>query len=203
MFWLRAAASANDPHAGRDELARIARHILRRAQVDVSAFHRSRNACIGLRRQRQGRGRAHAFDRIEHRDRTNAAITADDIRAPLCKLGREGLRVGAVETISVFVDGYLRNQRQMRSHVFRRQHGLMNLFQVPEGFEDQEVDTAFGQRCDLFAEGVACFLERSFAEGFDSGSERANRSCDPYIEAFGGIPSQPCAGAINVAYFVR
>ena len=72
----------------------------------------------------------------------------------------------------------------------------MDLFQVAKRLEDQYIDQPLGrQRPDLLAECLPRFFERSFSQGLDSGSQRANRSCDPNIEAFGGITSQADAGA--------
>ena len=71
-----------------------------------------------------------------------------------------------------------------------REHRLMNFFQISEGLEDQQIHAAFDQRCNLLAEGIAGFLKRSLAQRFDSGTQRANRSGDPHIEAFGGFASQ-------------
>src|SRR5258708_17789399 len=79
----------------------------------------------------------------------------------------------------------------------------MNFFQVSEGLKDQQIDSTFGQNPHLLPKGVACLLERSFAQGFNSGSQRANRSCDPNIEAFGGITSQANACAVDVVGLIR
>src|SRR5579863_10400132 len=78
----------------------------------------------------------------------------------------------------------------------------MDFFQVPESFENQQIDSAFDQRFDLLAEGIASFLKRSFSEWFDPGAERANRSSYPNIEAFGSLPGQANTGPVNVPYFV-
>ena len=84
----------------------------------------------------------------------------------------------------------------------RGQHGLMDFFQVSESFQNQQIDSALYERCNLLAEGVARFLERSLAQGFDSGSQRANRSRDPNIEAFGGFTSEAGARPVDVVHFV-
>ena len=88
------------------------------------------------------------------------------------------------------------------AHIPRRQHGLVNFFQISESLENQQIDAAFDQRLDLLAKRVASFLERSFSQRFDSGSQRANRSCHPHIEAFGGLAGHAHASPIDVAHFV-
>ena len=79
----------------------------------------------------------------------------------------------------------------------------MNFFQISEGLKNQQIDAAFDQHFNLLAKRVARLLERSFSQRFDSGSQRANRSRDPHIEAFGGLTREARAGPIDVAYFVR
>ncbi len=113
--------------------------------------------------------------------------------------GANASGIGAVEAVAVFIDGDLNNQGQFRCDVFRRQHGLMQFLEVAESFENQQVDAALGQGSDLLAECLAGLFEGSFAQRLDSGSERANRSCDPDIEALGGLAGQPRPGAIDVA----
>ncbi len=111
-------------------------------------------------------------------------------------LRRECFRVGSVEAIAVFVDGDLRHDRQGRSDIFGGQQCLMDFFQVAEGLQHEQIDAAFNQSLNLFTKGVAGLLERSFAQGFDSGSQWANRSRDPHIEAFGGFAGEPCASRL-------
>src|SRR5579885_366750 len=79
----------------------------------------------------------------------------------------------------------------------------MNLLQIPEGFQNQKIDTTFDQRTNLLAESVARFLIRSLAQRFDSGSQWANRTRNAYIEAFGGFPGEPDSGAIDVEYLIN
>src|SRR6202035_354944 len=79
----------------------------------------------------------------------------------------------------------------------------MNFLQVSEGLKDQQIDAAFNQHLNLLAKRVASLLKRCFSQRFDSGSQRANRSRDPDIEAFGGLTRDAHASPIDVAYFVR
>ena len=98
--------------------------------------------------------------------------------------------VGAVEAIAVFVDRDLRHHRQLGIHIAGRQHGLMQFLEVAEGFQDQQVDAAFGQRSDLLAKRCAGFLERSLAQRLNANPQRADRAGDPDIEALGGFAGQ-------------
>src|SRR5579863_4495425 len=78
----------------------------------------------------------------------------------------------------------------------------MNFFEISESFENQQIDATLNQYFNLLSKRVACFLKRSFSQRFDSGSQRANRSPHPHIEAFGGFAGNANAGSIDVAHFV-
>ena len=78
----------------------------------------------------------------------------------------------------------------------------MNLFEVSECLKNQQIDTALDQHFNLLSKRLASFLERSFAQRLDSGSQRANRSRHPHIEAFGGLSGDPHARPIDVVHFV-
>ena len=78
----------------------------------------------------------------------------------------------------------------------------MEFLEVSESFQHQQIDAAFGQRRDLLAKCLAGFFEGSFPQRLDSGSQRANRSCDPDIETLGGLAGKPCAGPVDVRHFV-
>src|SRR5580704_7135319 len=79
----------------------------------------------------------------------------------------------------------------------------MNFFKVSERFQNQQVDAALDQHCNLLSKRLASLLERSFPQWFDSASQRANRSRHPNIEAFGGIPRDAHTRLIDVANLVR
>src|ERR1700733_11480427 len=98
------AAAAYDPGPGGHELASIARHIFRRTQIDVSAFHGPRNAGIRLSGKRQGSERSHTLDCLQHGNRTHTAVTTDYVGAPIFQSRSEGSRIGAIEAIAVFID---------------------------------------------------------------------------------------------------
>src|SRR5579863_1775250 len=78
----------------------------------------------------------------------------------------------------------------------------MEFFQVSEGFKHQQINPALCQRCDLLSKCLASLLERGFAKRLNSRSQRANRSCHPHIEAFGGFSCESCASPVNVANFI-
>src|SRR5258708_20159349 len=91
-------ASANNASTGRDELPRIAGHVLRRAEVDVSTFDRARDACIRLGGQRQGTDGMNALDGVQHGHRTHATVAADDVGAPFFQPRAKTLCVGTAPT---------------------------------------------------------------------------------------------------------
>ena len=105
--------------------------------------------------------------------------------------GSESFRVGTIQAVAVFVNRDLRHQWNFGSHILGREHGLMQLFEIPESFQDQQIDAALGQGRNLLAEGVTSFLERRLAQRLNSGTQRANRSRHPDIEALGSFPGQP------------
>src|SRR5438876_4377694 len=77
----------------------------------------------------------------------------------------------------------------------------MEFLDVAEGFEDQQVNPAFEQRCDLFAEGVFGFLEGSFSQRFNPDDQGPYRSSDPGIEALCSFLSKPGSGEIDFPDF--
>ncbi len=79
----------------------------------------------------------------------------------------------------------------------------MEFLQITKGLKYEEVDATLHQRLDLMPKGFASLVERSLAQGFYSSTKRANRSCNPYIEALSSLPRQPCSGQIDVTHFVR
>jgi hypothetical protein len=87
-------------------------------------------------------------------------------------------------------------------HFLGCQHRLMKFLEVAKGFQHQQINASFGQRLDLLTECLSGLLERSFSQGLDSRSQRANRSRHPHIEALGGFSGQPCACPVNVAHFI-
>ena len=114
--------------------------------------------------------------RVQHGDWPDAAVAADHVGAPRLQLRPVVLGTGAVEAVAVFIDRDLRHDRQLGIHVARRENRLMQLFQVSEGFKDQQVDTLFVQRGNLLAKGVAGFVERDLAQRLDAHAQRANRA---------------------------
>src|SRR5438270_13734145 len=84
------AAAAYEPDSSGHELARIARHVLGRAEIDISSFDVPRHASVRHRGQRGSRHLPQPLDGIEHRHWTNTAIDANDISSPL---GQPGTKV--------------------------------------------------------------------------------------------------------------
>ena len=143
MVGCGSATAANESYSRGYEFARIARHVLRRAQINIPSIHRARDTGIRLRCQRQGSQGTDAFHGVQHGDGSNTAIAANDVRTPLAQFGTEGLRIGSVQAVAIFVDSDLRYERNRWMHVPCREQGLMNFFQISESLEDQQIDSAF------------------------------------------------------------
>ena len=137
MIGRGAAASADQLHAGRHEFSRVARHVFRRTEIDIPSFHRARHARVRLRGQGQGSHRSHPLDRVQHRHRPHAAVDAEYVDVPLREARGKGLGVGAIKAIPVFVNRDLGDDGNLCIHVAAGEHGLMQLFNVAEGFEHQ------------------------------------------------------------------
>ncbi len=153
-----------------------------------------------MRGQRQRRDSTHALNGIQHRNWTYAAIAPNDVGTPLGKAGAKYLRRGAVEAVTVFIDGHLRNNRNIRVHVTRGQQRLMEFLDVAERLQNDEIDADFDQSGDLFAECGAGLFERRLAERLDTDAKRTYRPTDPPIEALGCLTGEPGSGKI---YFVN
>jgi len=78
----------------------------------------------------------------------------------------------------------------------------VDLLEVSESFQHEKIHAALGQRCDLLAKCLPGFFERCLSQRLNSCAQRANRSRDPHIEAFGGFFCQPRSRPINVMHFV-
>ena len=96
------------------------------------------------------------------------------IHAPAFNPRRKALRGGAVEAVSVFVNGDVRHHRNPGIHVPRGQNRLVKFFHVAKGLQHEQVNPAFDQRCDLLAECGAGFLERGLAQRFNADPQRSH-----------------------------
>ena len=164
-----AAAAADDLDAGPEQAARVLRHVLGRAQINVAAFHAHGQTGVGHRAQRLGGVLHHALDGFERGLGADRAIEADGIHRPGVHLAGEGLGVGAAGQVAEIVDGHLRDHRHVAAGGFvRGHHGLAQFIEVAESLEDQQIDAGFEQRIDLFAEDGARFGEGGGAERFDA-----------------------------------
>ena len=82
VFRRRAAAAADQARAGGDEAARVARHVVRRTEIQVAAVDVARAAGVRLRGQPRVRRAAPCARRSRaSRAGPTAAVDADDIRA--------------------------------------------------------------------------------------------------------------------------
>src|SRR6267154_4836489 len=84
-----AAASTDELNSGGDEFSRITRHVLWRTEIYIAAFNGARHARVRLRSQGQGSQGAAALNRVEHGDRTDAAVNAKHIDVPFREPRRE------------------------------------------------------------------------------------------------------------------
>ena len=198
MFGGRPAAAAHHAHTRSHKLASVAGHVLGRAKIDVPALHRARHSGVRLCGQWQDADRTHALDGVQHCHRAHAAIAAKDVGAPFGEPGRESFRSGTVQAVTVFVDGDLSNDRDLRVYIPSRQDCLVELLKVAEGLQDQQIYAALNQGCDLLAEGGASFLERSLAQWLNPNPQRPDRARYPDVEALGGFPCHSRPGQIDV-----
>ena len=190
-------------HARRDKLARITRHVLRRAEINISALDRARHAGIRLRGQRQGSQRTHALHGVQHCHRTDAAIAADDVRAPLFQPWGKGFRVEPSRQLPSSSMVTCATRGIFGLDIPRGQHRLVKLFQIAESFEDEQIDSAFDQRLDLLAKSLRALPRTKFCPAVRFGSQRANRSRHPHIEALSGFAGQPRPRQVDVTHLVR
>ena len=197
------AAAAHQRHAYADKLLRVIRHIFGRAQIDVPSLNVARHAGVGLRRKRSRRHRANPLHGVEHGNRADAAIAADDVGAPLLQLRAVVLGAGAIEAVAVFIDGHLRHDRQLWIDLARGEQGLVQLLQIAEGFQNEQVDALFVEGLDLFAEGVARFGEGDLAQRLDAHTERPHCACHESVEALGRLASDASAHAVDVSQTIQ
>src|ERR1700677_2173199 len=137
MIGRGAAASADQWDASRHEFSRVARHVLRRTEIDIPAFDRARHTGVWLRCQGQGSRGSYSLDGIQHGHRANAAVDAEDVDVPFGQSRREGFGVCAIEAVAIFVNRDLGDDWNLRIYVAAGEDGLMQLFEVAEGFEHQ------------------------------------------------------------------
>jgi hypothetical protein len=160
-----------------DEAARIRRHVLGRAEVDVASLDVARLAGVRLRRETHARHGLHPLDRLEHRRRADRAVDANHGRATLFQLRREPFGRRAVEGVPVLFGGHLRDDRQ----VGQRPNGVdrrADFVQVAKGLEDEEIDAAVEKGAGLLSEVVARLVDAGLAPRLDSNPERPDRSGD-------------------------
>ncbi len=141
----RAAAAADQAHAGGDEAPRVGRHVLRRREIDVAALDVARPSGVGLHREARRRALGDPLDRLEHRRRPDAAVQADDVGAERLELRGELLRRRAVGGDAVVAGGELRDHRLVRDGADAADGGA-ELGDVAEGLEHEQVDAGVGER---------------------------------------------------------
>ena len=204
-----AATSADELHAGANEFAREAGHVLRRAEIDVTAVYVARHAGIGHGDQRKLGNGAHALDRREHCGRAGGTVDADGICAGACETRRGDVRWCAVETVGVFIHGHHGQQRNVRSYLPGRVDGLFGFVDGHHRLDREQVHaharSARDQAFDLFCEGGARLFQGSLAQRFQVNAERADRTGDVrsarllVCKLGDGFPRQPRACLVDGA----
>ncbi len=132
-----ATAATNKLHPSLDQLAGEARHVFRRAEVNVSPLHGARHAGIGHGDQGQAGDRSHALNCGQHSRRSYAAVATDSIRTPFGKPGGGRFRRRAIQAVGFLIDRHHHQNGQRRSRGFRRKNRLLRLVQCRNGL-DQE-----------------------------------------------------------------
>ena len=194
-----ATATTNQAHTDIDESSGIFRHVLGRAEINISPFHRARHAGIGLRRERGRSHGAHAFKCVQHGHRPDAAIASHDVGAPSFDLRSVVLGGGPVQAVAVLVDGDLCHHRQLGIHIASGKDGLMQLFQIPEGFQDNQIDSFFVQGRNLLAKGIAGLGKRDFPQGLNAHAQGSNGAGNQRIKTLGRLPCHPGTFPVDVS----
>ena len=109
----------------------------------------------------------------------------------------------AIQAVAVLVDRHLRHDRQFGIHVAGGQNRLMQLFEISEGFQDQQIDAFFIQRRNLLAKCVASFGQRDLAQRLDPDSQRSHCSGDQRVEVLRCLAGQPRSVAIDFDQLVH
>jgi hypothetical protein len=163
--------------AGPQHAPRVLRHVFRRAEIHVAAFHARGQPGVGHGAHGLGRVLHHALDGFERGLGADGAVEADYIHRPGIHFAREGFRVGAAGQVSEIVDGDLRDNGNFAAGgLVRGADGFAKFVEVAESFEDQQIDAGFQQRVDLLAEDGAGLGERRGAQRLDAHAQRAHRA---------------------------
>ena len=109
----------------------------------------------------------------------------------------------SIQAIALLVDGDLGYHWQLRVHIASRQNGLVQLFQVSKGLQDNQVDAFFVQGCNLLVKGCPGFIARNLAQRLDAYSQGSNRAGDQGVKTLCRLPGQPGAVAIDVSQLVQ
>ena len=166
----RAAAAADEARTCRNEAARIRRHVLGRAQIQVATLDVSRPAGIRLRDEPRARQTCHVLNCFEHRGGPDRTVHADDIGARSFELGGESFRRRAIQTIAIRFRRDLGHDRKCGNAAYRTDCGV-DLGQIAKRLEHEEIDTAIGKCQRLLAECLLGFGNTRPAPRFDTDAE--------------------------------
>ena len=193
------AASADDPHSGQEETARVLRHVLGRAEIQIAAFDGGRQAGIGHGAERLGGVADHFLDGFEHHLRTGRTVQADHVHRQIVQAAGEIESSGAVAQVAVILDAQQSHDDQIvTGGLARGQDGFANFIRIAKRFENEEVDAGFDQRIRLLAEHGAGFVEAGGTERLQSDAQRTNGAGHEGLLAR-GFAGDPHAGLIDQA----
>src|ERR1041384_6706807 len=106
--------------------------------------------------------RAHLLDRVEYNRRANATVQADDVCPPLIYARREYFSSRSERRVSVQLNGYLRDDRQI-AEIAHGPNRLLQFGNIGKGLEHEQIDATFEQSGNLIRKHSFRFIERSRA----------------------------------------
>ena len=179
----RAAAAADQAHAGGDEAPRVGRHVLRRREIDVAAFDVARPS--GVRLHRRGAPSVRSAIRsivssiaagptLQFRPMTSAPSASSS--AANCSGGVPSAVAPSSPVVICATIGRVRDGADAAD-------GGAELGDVAEGLEHEQIDAALGERLGLLAERRFRFVEAGLAPRLDAHAERTDRAGDVGLAA--------------------
>ncbi len=79
----------------------------------------------------------------------------------------------------------------------------MQLFQISEGFQDNQIDAFFVQGRNLLAKGLAGLGKRDFPQGLNAHAQGSNGAGNQRIKTLGRLPGHPGAFPVDVSQLVE
>ena len=107
------------------------------------------------------------------------------------------LWTGAIKTVAVFVDCYLRYDGQFRIYFARSKDCLMQFLQIHECLEDKQIYSLIIQSGDLLAERFPGFFQSYLAQRLNADSQRPDGARNQRVETLRCFPSQLGSAAVD------